>query len=94
MSIGFTSFSKPFSKSEPTTHTYALLSMSKPVKLRPALVSKPELVIKYSSTPKTEFSGSVLVDSNFTSAAAVAVNESEVSVNGYLYLFLKATASG
>ena len=89
LSIGLTSLSNPFSKSEPTIHTYALLSMSNLVKLRPELVSNPELVMKNSSTPTTVFSGSVLDDSYFTSATEVAVKESEVSVKGYLYLFLK-----
>jgi hypothetical protein len=63
-----------------------LLSISNPLKLRPKLVSKPELGIKFSSTPTTVISGSVSVASYFTSALDVAVNESEVSVKGYLYL--------
>jgi hypothetical protein len=46
-------------------------------------VSKPEFPKKCSSTPTTEISGSVFWDSNFTSALEVAVNEREVSVNGY-----------
>ena len=94
LSIGFTSFSNPFSKSDPTTQTYALFAMSNPVKLRPELVSKPELVIKNSSTPTTAFSGSVFVASYLISAADVAVNDNEVWVKGYPYLFLNATASG
>jgi hypothetical protein len=36
-----------------------LLAISKELKLRPRLVSKPELVIKYSSTT-TDIAGSVL----------------------------------
>jgi hypothetical protein len=35
------------------------------------------------------FSGSVLVASYFISAADVAVNDNDVWVNGYPYLFLK-----
>ena len=50
--------------------------------------------MKNSSTPTMAFSGSVLVASYFISAADVAVNDKDVWVNGYPYLFLKATASG
>jgi hypothetical protein len=57
-----------------------LLAISK-LKLRPRLVSKPELVIKYSSTPTTDIAGSVLSPSYFTSAM-VAVKETEVSEKG------------
>ncbi len=68
--------------------------MSKLLKFLPTLVSSPELMVKYSSTPITEISGSVFSDSNFTSAVEVALNESEVCDSGKLYFSLKATASG
>jgi hypothetical protein len=61
------------------------------VKFLPRLVSKPELFIKYSSTPSTVISGSVLFASYFTSAFEVAVNESEVSERD---IYFEATASG
>jgi hypothetical protein len=55
------------------------LSISNPVKFRPALVSVG-ISHENSSTPTIEFSGSVLKIQNFTSAP-VAVNEA-VSVKG------------
>ena len=57
-----------------------LLAISKVVKFLPFVVSKPEFIKKYSSTPKTVISGSVFLDSDFTSAFEVAVKESEVCV--------------
>jgi hypothetical protein len=63
-----------------------LLAISK-LKLRPRLVSKPELVIKYSSTPTTDIAGSVLSPSYFTSAMEVAVKETEVSERVIEFIF-------
>jgi hypothetical protein len=62
-----------------------LLAISK-LKLRPRLVSKPELVIKYSSTPTTDIAGSVLSPSYFTSME-VAVKETEVSERVIEFIF-------
>jgi hypothetical protein len=63
-----------------------LFAISNPVKFRPELVSKPELVIKFIYT-HNGILGSVLVASYFISAADVAVNDNDVWVNGYPYLF-------
>ena len=84
LSMGLMSFNNFFSKSEPKTHTYVLFSISKLVKFRPFTILSPEFGIKYSSTPRTDASGSVFLASNFTSAVEVAVNETEVLVKGYL----------
>jgi hypothetical protein len=62
-----------------------LFAISNPVKFRPELVSKPELV-KFIYTHNGIF-GIVLVASYFISAADVAVNDKDVWVNGYPYLF-------
>jgi hypothetical protein len=56
--IGFISL-KTFFKIR-TYDTYIIVVAISKLKLRPRLVSKPELVIKYSSTPTTDIAGSVL----------------------------------
>ena len=56
--------------------------MSKELKFLPFTTSKPLFGQKFSSTPKTEISGSVFFSPYFTSMAEPAVKEREVVVNG------------
>ena len=60
--------------------------MSKELKFLPFTTSKPLFGQKFSSTPKTEISGSVFFSPCLTSIEEPAVNDSDVLVKGKLYL--------